>query len=75
MRRLVTGLTVMVLLLRPATARAGLYYSGETFAELPSRWAGFLLDHRALRAAGVDRPGNGPASPLRDEYRAAATKL
>src|SRR5947209_5106394 len=24
-------------------ARAGLYYSGETFAELPSQWRGFLL--------------------------------
>jgi tetratricopeptide (TPR) repeat protein len=70
-----SGLGVAVVLLAPAAARAGLYYSGETVAELPSRWAGFLLDHRNLRDAAVDRPAGLPPSPLRAEYRAAAAKL
>lgn len=58
----------------PALARAGLHYSGEQFAELPSRPAGFLTDHRALRAAGSERP-DGLPSPLRDDYLAAAARL
>lgn len=56
-------------------ARAGLYYSGETFADPPSRWAGFLLDHRLLRDAAVERPVGLPPSPLRAEYQSAAAKL
>jgi hypothetical protein len=56
-------------------ARAGLYYSGEQFAELPSRFRGFLIDHRSLRTASIARPGNLPASPLRDDYLAAAEHL
>lgn len=66
---------LVALLLAPATARAGLHYSGETPAPLPSRWAGFLLDHRAVRDAAVERPDGLPASPLRPEYRAAVGKL
>jgi hypothetical protein len=69
------GVILLTFLTHPTSACAGLYYSGETFAELPSRWAGFLLDHRALRTAGIDRPGTGPPSPLRTEYRAAVGKL
>jgi tetratricopeptide (TPR) repeat protein len=65
----------LLLLLLPSAARAGLYYSGEQYAELPSRFRGFLIDHRALRTAAVERPGNLPASPLRDDYFAAAEKL
>jgi hypothetical protein len=68
-------LTVCLLLALTAPARAGLYYSGEQYAELPSRMRGFLVDHRALRGAGVERPGNLPASPLRDDYLAAADRL
>jgi hypothetical protein len=60
--------------LSPSAASAGLYYSGEQFAELPSRPAGFLVDHRALRAAGYARP-DGLPSPLRDDYVAAAARL
>jgi hypothetical protein len=56
------------------SASAGLHYSGEQFAELPSRPAGFLLDHRALRAAGYQRP-DGLPSPLRGDYVAAAERL
>ncbi|HKM56397.1 MAG TPA: hypothetical protein VJY33_23530, partial [Isosphaeraceae bacterium] len=65
---------VLVLLGLAPGARAGLYYSGETFAELPSQWRGFLLDHRALRGIAVQAKGMAP-SPLRVEYQEAATKL
>ncbi|MBM3979009.1 MAG: tetratricopeptide repeat protein [Planctomycetes bacterium] len=65
---------LLTLLLLPASARAGLHYTGEQFAELPSRPTGFLTDHRALRAAGFERP-DGLPSPLRDDYRAAAARL
>ena len=56
-------------------ARAGLHYSGESFAELPSRWSGFLVDHRSLRAAGVEKPKDAPQSPLRETDLAAVRKL
>lgn len=67
-------LALAVALLFPAAARAGLHYSGEQFAELPSRPSGFLTDHRALRAAGYERPDDLP-SPLRGDYLAAADRL
>jgi len=66
---------LLVLASLPATASAGLHYSGEQFAELPSRLRGFLVDHRSLRAAGLERPGNLPVSPLREVYLAAAESL
>ncbi|MCS6866352.1 MAG: hypothetical protein RMJ56_15075 [Gemmataceae bacterium] len=62
------------LLLLADNGSAGVYYSGEQFAELPSRPAGFFVDHRALRAAGYERP-DGLPSPLRDHYLAAAARL
>jgi hypothetical protein len=68
-------LLLAALLALPSAARAGLHYSGESVAELPSRWRGFLIDHRALRSAGREKPGDLPPSPLRDEYLAAARKL
>lgn len=60
-----------LVLLLPAAAHAGLYYSGETFADLPSRWPGFLLDHRALRLIAQPKP----ASTLRQRYEAEAARL
>ncbi len=62
-------------MLSPAPAFAGLHYSGEQYAELPSRMSGFLVDHRLLRAAAIERPGDIPASPLRDDYLIAAERL
>jgi hypothetical protein len=59
--------------LLPAPAHAGLYYSGETLAELPSRWRGFLVDHRALRTVALKRAG--PATPLRALYEKEAARL
>src|SRR4051812_10379586 len=72
--RVRTLAVALVALALPSGAHAGLYYSGEQFAELPSRPAGFLTDHRALRAAGYERP-DGLPSPLRGDYVAAAERL
>src|SRR5438046_4960282 len=59
----------------PASAHAGLYYSGEPMAELPSQWRGFLLDHKALRSVGVKPSSGNPTSPMRERYQDAAAKL
>jgi hypothetical protein len=59
----------------PSPLLAGLYYSGETFAELPSQWRGFLLDYRTLRnIAARPAPGATP-SPARSQYEAEAARL
>jgi tetratricopeptide (TPR) repeat protein len=65
----------LFLLLSPAAARAGLYYSGETYAELPSQWRGFLLDQRQLRGIAVKPTPGNPASPARKHYEEEAAKL
>jgi hypothetical protein len=58
-----------------ADARAGLYYSGEPTAELPSQWRGFLLDQRLLRNIAV-KPGVGQSPNLaRQHYLDEAGKL
>lgn len=64
-----------LLLLLPLPARAGLHYSGESFAELPSRWRGFLLDQRALRLIAVKPTGGAPASLPRTQYEREAARL
>lgn len=58
-----------------APASAGLHYSGERFAELPSQWQGFLIDHRLLRNLAVEPTLNLPASPMRKQYKEAASLL
>src|SRR5205085_3361700 len=55
--------------------RAGLYYSGEVYAELPSQWRGFLLDQRTLRNVGVKPVARRAANPVRKRYEDAAAKL
>jgi tetratricopeptide (TPR) repeat protein len=62
-------------LLLPTTSRAGLHYSGETPAELPAQWRGFLLDVRALRLTGVSPAAGAPLHLLREQYEDAAAKL
>ncbi len=59
----------------PARASAGLYYSGERMAELPSQWRGFLLDQRLLRGIAVKPAAGAPASPARLRYQEAAASL
>ena len=63
------------LLFVPAVARGGLHYSGETPAELPAQWRGFLLDHRGVRLIGLPPAPGTPLHQLREEYQDAAAKL
>jgi hypothetical protein len=56
-------------------AQAGLYYSGEELADLPSQWRGFLLDQRALRNAAFKAGNALPTNPLRERYQEQAAKL
>jgi hypothetical protein len=65
----------LALLAWPASASAGLYYSGETYADLPSRWRGFLLDQRSLRQVAVKPVKGIPARPLRARYEQEAARL
>ncbi len=58
-----------------ASADAGLYYSGEQYASLPTQWRGFLLDHRALRNIAVKPKIESEAGLLRTHYRREADKL
>jgi hypothetical protein len=71
-RKVLALLTVLVL--SPAL-RAGLYYSGEQIAELPSQWRGFLLDQRALRNLAIQSNAATSQNPLRIRYEEALRKL
>lgn len=74
--RLASAAILAGIALLPASASAGLYYSGETYRELPAQWSGFLPDHRALRGVAVPKfDATGSSSPLRDTYADAALKL
>jgi hypothetical protein len=68
-------LAVVMGLFACTPAQAGLYYSGETFASLPTQWRGFLMDHRLLRNIAVKPKTEAEASPLRQRYREEADKL
>jgi tetratricopeptide (TPR) repeat protein len=71
-----TKTTALLFLLAVSTAaRAGLYYSGEQYASLPTQWRGFLLDHRTLRNIAVKPKDDADESPLRTRYRREAEKL
>ena len=62
-------------LIAASWAQAGLYYSGEQYASLPTQWRGFLLDHRLLRNVAVKPKTESEASPLRRRYHEEAEKL
>jgi hypothetical protein len=69
-------LIVLILALLPAAnAGAGLYYSGEKYAELPSEWKGLLADARALRGVAAPSLPGQPSSTLKRQYEAAARAL
>ncbi len=57
--------TWLLLLLLATPAHAGLYYSGETYADLPAEWRGFLLDQRTLRNLAAKATPQNPESPAR----------
>jgi hypothetical protein len=69
------ALAVVIALTVTARVPAGLHYSGETFAELPSQWRGFLLDQRALRLLAVKPAGGAPTPVPRARYLAEAERL
>jgi tetratricopeptide (TPR) repeat protein len=73
MYRTLVGLSI--LLLAAPFAHAGLYYSGEKYASLPTQWRGFLLDHRTLRNIAVKPKTEAEASPLRQRYLQEAKAL
>jgi hypothetical protein len=62
-------------LLFPLAVQAGLYYSGETYAELPSQWRGFMLDHRILYTIGITPGPKNPVGPARTRYQEHADRL
>ena len=70
----VLGVVLLTIVIAPS-ARAGLYYSGETVAELPSQWRGFLVDQRLLRGIAVKPAAGTPANAARLRYEEAAAKL
>ncbi len=76
MRHLCLAAAVLLIPVLPVwPLRAGLHYSGEAFAELPSQWRGFLLEQRSLRNLAV-KPLKGQAqSPGRARYEAEAARL
>jgi hypothetical protein len=76
MRRFAHSVAALMfgLLVAPA-AHAGLYYSGETIADLPSQWRGFLLDQRLLRNIAIKPTDKVPASAERLKYEAALKNL
>ena len=73
--RLPRAAALLALLAAALPSRAGLYYSGETFAELPSQWGGFLLDQRALRNVALKPAAGAPTGPDRARYEADAARL
>ncbi len=75
MRRPCQALPLLLVCALAGGARAGLYYSGEEVAPLPSLWRGFLLDQRLLRTLAFP-PGPGqPGNPLRPRYEKALAEL
>ncbi|MFO0799877.1 MAG: hypothetical protein U0804_20600 [Gemmataceae bacterium] len=64
-------LAPLAVLLVAAPAPAGVYDTAADPPPLPSRWAGFLPDHRALRAAATDRP----VDSLRGDFLATGDRL
>src|SRR5262245_58380921 len=68
-------LSIVAVLFATPLAHAGLHYSAETPAELPSNWRGFLIDHRSVRLIGVPPAAGSPLHLPREQYEDAANKL
>src|SRR3954452_542863 len=75
MQRYCKLLLLLLFFVLPARVHAGLYYSGETYAELPAQWRGFLLDQRALRNIAQKPLKGGDPNPVRARYLDEAAKL
>jgi len=68
-------MVLLSLLVGATSADAGLYYSAEEYASLPSQWRGFLLDHRQLRNISVNPKDAAEIAPIRQSYLKEAEKL
>jgi hypothetical protein len=68
------GAVLLALLIVPSV-RAGLYYSGESVADLPSQWRGFLLDQRTLRNIALKPLPGAKANTFRAKYEQEAARL
>lgn len=55
--------------------RAGLHYSAEEIAPLPSQWKGFLIDQRLLRTVAFPPAPKAPPHPFRVRYEKALADL
>jgi hypothetical protein len=66
---------LLLLSLMPQPVWAGLYYTDEPMAELPSQWRGFLLDQQTLRTLAVAPQPGTPDNPLRAQYLKKAEDL
>lgn len=75
MSRGVPILALLAVFLYSDQSQAGLYYSGEAYAELPAQWRGYLLDQRTLRNIAVPPTPQNAASPVRIRYQEEAAKL
>src|SRR5262245_26152161 len=75
MRQPLAFVALVCLCLAAAPVRAGLHYSGEPIAELPSQWRGYLSDLRTLRNIALKPSANTPVSPLRKHYEEEAKRL
>src|SRR5262249_31596311 len=65
----------LAILIAPLLAQAGVYYSGESYAELPSQWRGVLVDQRGLGSVAIPPAKGLPQSPLQKDYRDALARL
>ncbi|HVS38834.1 MAG TPA: DUF3299 domain-containing protein [Gemmataceae bacterium] len=75
MRPHLTAAVAGLFLFAPTLVHAGLYYSGEEIAELPSQWRGYLIDQRQLRTIAVKPTDANPVTPIRKRYQDEADKL
>lgn len=75
LHRLRSGAVLLAILLFVPATRAGLYYSGETIAGLPSQWRGFLLDQRSLRLLALKPAPGVQVNPGRLKYEAEVARL
>ena len=75
MRRSGSIFAVIILGVCSPAVQAGLYYSGETFADLPSQWRGFLLDQRTLRNIALEPGPKREASRARIRYQEEVARI
>ena len=54
---------------------AGVHYSKEQFADLPSQWRGFLPDQRFLRQLAIKLPKEQAKNELRKSYESDLARL